>query len=167
MAQTRIPADLADSMAYRASSKHNEGTAAFKVYGMFTPATDIFYGCQMQNGSTVDLSGRTTVWNTTTAADSTAKGSTTVTFADNATITVNLYGREGLFALARSADPFVATWSADPANLEVLKFVVDAKSRKLGLKVVPDTLMVPGDEGQVEKTGLKLVYVGGSVFILR
>ena len=159
--------NVRDYMAYRASSKHNEGTAAFKVYGTFTPATDIFYGCQMQNGSTVDLSGRTTVWNTTTAADSTAKGSTTVTFADNATITVNLYGREGLFALARSADPFVATWSADPANLEVLKFVVDAKSRKLGLKVVPDTLMVPGDEGQVEKKGLKLVYVGGSVFILR
>ncbi|MBR6733016.1 MAG: hypothetical protein IKL96_01315, partial [Kiritimatiellae bacterium] len=159
--------EVRDYTAYRETSKHNEGTAAFKVYGTFTPVTDTFYGCQMQDGSTVDLSGRETAWHTTTAADSSAKGSTTVTFADNATITVNLYGREGLFALARSADPFVATWSADPANLEGLKFVVDAKSRKLGLKVVPDTLMVPGGEEQVEKKGLKLVYVGGSVFLLR
>ncbi|MBQ8114361.1 MAG: hypothetical protein IJ146_14260 [Kiritimatiellae bacterium] len=159
--------DVRDYVAYRASSKHNEGTAAFKVYGTFTPATDIFYGCQMQNGSTVDLSGRTTAWHTTTAADGAAKGSTTVTFADNATITVNLYGREGLFALARSADPFVVTWNQEPENLATLKFVPDAKSKKMGFKLVPDTKMVPGEEGQVEKKGLRLVYLGGSVLFIR
>ena len=159
--------DVRDYVAYRASSKHNEGTAAFKVYGTFTPVTDTFYGCQMQNGSTVDLSGRTTAWHTTTAADGAAKGSTTVTFADNATITVNLYGREGLFALARSADPFVVTWNQEPENLATLKFVPDAKSKKMGFKLVPDTKMVPGEEGQVEKKGLRLVYLGGSVLFIR
>ncbi len=159
--------EVRDYVAYRETSKHNEGTAAFKVYGTFTPVTDIFYGCQLQDGSTVDLSGRETAWHTTTAADSCAKGSTTVTFADDATITVNLDGRKDLFDLARSKNPFVATWSADPANLEGLKFVTDAKSRKLGLKVVPGTMMVPDGEGQVEKKGLVLVYFGGSVIVIR
>ena len=159
--------EVRDYTACRETSKHNEGTAAFKVYGTFTPATDIFYGCQMQNGSTVDLSGRTTAWHTTTAADGAAKGSTTVTFADNATITVNIYGREGLFALARSADPFVVTWNQEPENLATLKFVPDAKSKKMGFKLVPDTKMVPGEEGQVEKKGLRLVYLGGSVLFIR
>ena len=159
--------EVRDYVAYRETSKHNEGTAAFKVYGTFTPVTDIFYGCQLQDGSTVDLSGRETAWHTTTAADSSAKGSTTVTFADDATITVNLDGRKELFDLARSKNPFVATWSADPANLEGLKFVTDAKSRKLGLKVVPGTMMVPDGEGQVEKKGLVLVYFGGSVIVIR
>ena len=159
--------EVRDYTAYRETSKHNEGTAAFKVYGTFTPVTDIFYGCQLQDGSTVDLSGRETAWHTTTAADSSAKGSTTVTFADDATITVNLDGRKDLFDLARSKNPFVATWSADPANLEGLKFVTDAKSRKLGLKVVPGTMMVPDGEGQVEKKGLVLVYFGGSVIVIR
>jgi hypothetical protein len=159
--------DVRDYVAYRETSKSNEGTAAFKVYGTFTPMTDIFYGCQMQDGSTVDISGRETAWHTTTAADSSAKGSTTVTFADNATITVNIYGREGLFALTRATNPFVVTWDEEPANLAGLKFVTDAKSRKMGLRLVPDTKMVPAEEGQVEKKGLRLVYLGGSVFLLR
>ena len=159
--------DVRDYVAYRESSKHNEGTAAFNVRGTFTPVTDTFYGCQMQDGSTVDLSGRETAWHTTTALDDSAKGSTTVTFADNATITVNLYGREGLFALTRSTNPFVVTWDEEPANLAGLKFVPDAKSRKMGLRLVPDTKMVPAEEGQVEKKGLRLMYLGGSVFLLR
>ena len=159
--------EVRDYTAYRETSKHNEGAEAFKVYGTFTPVTDTFYGCQMQDGSTVDLSGRETAWHTTTAADSSAKGSTTVTFADNATITVDLHGRTELFALTRSTNPFVVTWDEEPANLAGLKFVTDAKSRKMGLRLVPDTKRVPAEEGQVEKKGLRLVYLGGSVFLLR
>ena len=159
--------DVRDYVAYRETSKHNEGTAAFKVRGTFTPVTDTFYGCQMQDGSTVDLSGRETAWHTTTAPDDSAKGSTTVTFADDATITVNLYGREGLFALSRAENPFVVTWNQEPENLATLKFVPDAKSKKMGFKLVPDTKMVPSEEGQVEKKGLRLVYLGGSVFFIR
>jgi hypothetical protein len=153
--------------AYRASSRHNDGSAVFKVYDTFTPMTDVFYGCQMQDGSTIDLSGRENAWHTTTASDGNAKGSTTVTFADEAAITVNLHGREGLFALARSPNPFVVTWNEVPANFAGLKFEPDARSRKAGFKLVADAKMVPGDEGEVEAKGLRLVYLGGSVLFFR
>ena len=159
--------EIRDYTAYRESSKHNEGTAAFKVYGAFTPATDVFYGCQMQDGSTIDLSGRTGAWHTTMSIDDNAKGSTTVTFADDATITVKLYGRSDLYRLIRSDNPFVVTWNEEPANIAGLKFVTDAKSKKMGLRLVPDTKMVPGAEGQVEKKGLRLVYLGGSALFFR
>ena len=33
----------------------NNGTAAMNVYGRFTPATDYFYGCTLQDGATIDL----------------------------------------------------------------------------------------------------------------
>ena len=159
--------EIRDYTAYRESSKHNDGTAAFKVYGAFTPATDVFYGCQMQDGSTIDLSGRTGAWHTTMSIDDNAKGSTTVTFADDATITVKLYGRSDLYRLIRSDNPFVVTWNEEPANLEGLKFVTDAKSKKMGLRLVPDTKMVPGAEGQVVQKGLRLVYLGGSALFFR
>ena len=164
--------EVGDYTAYRSTSIHNEGTQAFKVYGMFTPTTDIFYGCQMQNGSTINLAGRSGAWHTTMPVADSTEGNTknssrTVTFADDAEVTVNLYGRADLFALTRSANPFVVTWDEEPANLAGLKFVTDAKSKKMGLRLVPDTKMVPGEEGQVEKKGLRLVYLGGSVFLLR
>ena len=160
--------DVFDYTAYRASSVHNAGTAAFKVFGTFTPVTDIFYGCQMQDGSTIDLSGREGAWNTTMPlADGSKDSSRTVTFADDATVTVNLYGRADLYRLIRSDNPFVVIWDEEPANLAGLKFVTDAKSKKMGLRLVPDTKMVPGDEGQVEKKGLRLVYMGGSALFFR
>ena len=34
-------------------------------------------------------------------------------------------------------------------------------------RVIQEAKVVPGGEEQVEKKGLKLVYVGGSVFLLR
>ena len=43
----------------------NNGTAAMNVYGRFTPATDYFYGCTLQDGATIDLNGRTGAWSTT------------------------------------------------------------------------------------------------------
>ena len=159
--------EIRDYTAYRESSKHNDGTAAFKVYGAFTPATDVFYGCQMQDGSTIDLSGRTGAWHTTMSIDDNAKGSTTVTFADDATITVKLYGRSDLYRLIRSDNPFVVTWNEEPANIAGLKFVTDDKSRKMGLRLVPDTKMVPGDDGPVAQKGLRLVYLGGSALFFR
>ena len=122
---------------------------------------------------TLDLAGRSGAWHTTmpvadSTEDKTKNSSRTVTFADDAEVTVNLYGRADLFALTRSANPFVVTWDEEPANLAGLKFVTDAKSKKMGLRLVPDTKMVPGEEGQqVEKKGLRLVYLGGSVFLLR
>ena len=72
-------------------STYCSGSAALNVYGTFKPVTDFFYGCTMQDGSTLDLSTRTGVWSTTTKATKyTAK---TVQFAKGATVYVDLGAR--------------------------------------------------------------------------
>ena len=145
--------DVRDYVAYRTSSKHNEGTADFKVYGTFTPMSDTFYGCQMQNGSTVDLSARTNVWNTTTAADTTAKGSTTVTFADNAVITIDFTaGRSALKEILDANDRYIVKWTAETAPAETVKFKASEALRSLGYRVV------------VESDGLKLEPNGFTIY---
>ena len=146
--------DVRDYVAYRTSSKHNEGTAAFKVYGTFTPMSDIFYGCQMQNGSTVDLSARTTVWNTTTSAASEAKGNTTVTFADNAEITIDFTaGRPALKEILDANNKYIVKWTSETAPSGTVTFKPSAALRGLGYRVV------------VESDGLKLEPNGFTVYL--
>ncbi len=141
-------------LAYRETSKHNEGTAAFKVRGTFTPMTDTFYGCQMQDKSTIDLSARTTVWNTTTAAASEAKGSTTVTFADGATVTIDFTaGRAALRQLLELDNRYVAKWTTETAPANTVKFVPSATLRSLGYRV------------QVESDGIKIEPNGFTIYL--
>ena len=146
--------DVRDYVAYRETSKSNNGTAAFKVYGTFTPMTDIFYGCQMQDKSTVDLSARTTVWNTTMASDGSANGSTTVTFADGATVTIDFTaGRAALKQLLELDNRYVAKWTTETAPANTVKFVPSATLRSLGYRV------------QVESDGIKIVPNGFTIYL--
>ena len=146
--------DVRDYVAYRETSKHNEGTAAFKVRGTFTPVTDTFYGCQMQDGSTVDLSARTTVWNTTTAAASEAKGSTTVTFADGATVYIDFTaGRPALKQILDANDKYIVKWTTETAPANTVKFVPSATLRSLGYRV------------QVESDGIKIEPNGFTIYL--
>ena len=72
--------------------RYGSGSGAMNVYGTFTPAdANYFYGCTMQNGSTIDLSAKTVAWNSTAKSDANYKR--TVEFAPGATVTVNLAGR--------------------------------------------------------------------------
>ena len=50
---------------------------------------DYFYGCTMLDGSTLDLTSRTNAWPVTSAFTA---GKKTVTFVENANITVKLVG---------------------------------------------------------------------------
>ena len=63
----------------------HQGAAALNVYGTFTPVTDFFYGCTMQDGSTIDLSARTDIWSVTSRSPT---GKRTVDFEPGAEITV-------------------------------------------------------------------------------
>ncbi len=63
----------------------NTGSAALNVLGAFQPWTDFFYGCTLQDGSTLDLSKQTGAWRVTSVGACEQK---TVQFATNATITV-------------------------------------------------------------------------------
>ena len=121
------------------------------VYGVFTPAVghDYFYGCTMRDGSTIDLSGKEGNWSTTSAFTS---GARTVLFADGASVTVNLAGREDLLALAKSENPYVVEWAEEPDNVI---FKLDEHTYSRGLRV------------QKESSGLRLFYIGGTTILLR
>ena len=103
---------------------YNSGTSKLFVHGTFTPAAvndqgkECFYGCTMQNGSCIDLSSKSNTWDTTSTGFS--GGSRTVTFADNATVAIDIHGRE----LAKGEQ--IVSWVTTPSNLETLKFTWDA-----------------------------------------
>lgn len=109
---------------YEGSS--NAGTAALNVYGTFTPVTDKFYGCMMQNGSTLDLTSKTEVWSTTGAFTS---GLTNVTFAANAVVNVALAAdRELTFDEHGLAQ--VVSWETEPPDTTKFKLAGPALERK-------------------------------------
>ena len=123
----------------------NAGTAALNVYGTFTPETDNFYGCTMQNGSTLDLTSKTNVWSTTGAFTS---GSSTVTFAANAVVNVALAAdRELTFDEHGLAQ--VVVWGTEPPDTTKFKLAGPALERKRpllrrsdGLYLMRSTMMI-------------------------
>ena len=99
----------------------NNGTAAMNVYGRFTPATDYFYGCTLQDGATIDLNGRSGAWSTTSAFTG---GANTVSFATGATITID--GHERSDWVGKIVD-----WGAGNAPADVT-FKLDDASKAMG-----------------------------------
>ena len=112
---------------YEGSS--NAGTAALNVYGTFTPETDNFYGCTMQNGSTIDLTSKTEVWSTTGAFTS---GANTVTFAANSVIYVALDADRELTFDERGLAQ-VVSWEAAPPDTTKFKLTGPALESKRSL----------------------------------
>ena len=117
----------------------NHGSYQVKVYGTFTPAgvdengLEYFHGCEMQNGSTIDLSAKTATWDTTATGWSgtgDADGARTVTFADNAMVTLDLHGR----TLAKGEK--IVSWIEAPVNLDTLTFALDAATTEAGEELV-------------------------------
>ena len=113
----------------------NNGTAAMNVYGRFTPATDYFYGCTLQDGATLDLNGRNGAWSTTSAFTS---GANHVTFASGATITVDVSTRPTFKGK-------IVDWGAGNTPSDVT-FKLDAASKAMGraLRVKDDGLYAVG-----------------------
>ena len=111
------------------------GTAAMNVYGRFTPATDYFYGCTLQDGATLDLNGRNGAWSTTSAFTS---GANHVTFASGATITVDVSTRPTFKGK-------IVDWGAGNTPSDVT-FKLDAASKAMGraLRVKDDGLYAVG-----------------------
>lgn len=129
----------------RYSGTSNAGTAAMNVYGVFTPVTNVFYGCTMQNGSTLDLTSKTDVWSTTGAFTS---GLTNVTFAANAVVNVALAAdRELTFDANGLAQ--VVSWETEPPETTKFKLAGPARARKRpllrrpgGLYLMRSTMMI-------------------------
>ena len=125
--------DLNDYTSRIPAGDWNGGSGTLRVHGTFTPVTECFYGCEMQDGSTLDLTEKTDVWNTTGTA---AKGIKTVTFAAGARITVALGERDdfvfngtGLNRMAK-----VMSWETPPDV--TTRFVPDEASVKVNRRFV-------------------------------
>ncbi|MCQ2393416.1 MAG: hypothetical protein MJ249_03935 [Kiritimatiellae bacterium] len=104
----------------------NAGAGALNVWGTFRPlavsgTNDFFYGCTMQNGSTLDLTRRTDVWKSTSTFTG---GLKEVVFAANATVNVDLTGREIVFTDGLMQ---VIAWENPPP--ETTQFKPDATQR--------------------------------------
>ncbi|MBQ6142620.1 MAG: hypothetical protein IJI54_15195 [Kiritimatiellae bacterium] len=113
---------------YRAANGDlNNGTGTglgMYVNGVYTPVGEYYHGCTMQDGSTLDLSGRSGCFSVksnlqdTTDTNITGYSSRqiarkTVQFASGAAVTVNLAGRADLETIAASAENYIVKWSAD------------------------------------------------------
>ncbi len=104
----------ASNYVARYTGTSNAGTGALNVYGTFKPsAHDKFYGCTMQNGSTIDLSSRTNALPLVSAFTS---GDNTLKFADNSTVYINAGNLK-----VGSKSP-VITWDEKPENIRTVKF---------------------------------------------
>ena len=102
---------------YSGAATGNGGTAALNVRGTFKPSShDFFYGCTMQDGSTIDLSSRTSAL---PSVSSFTSGKANLEFAENATVAVKLGDRK-----VSSRTP-VISWSAatKPTNVDTVTFV--------------------------------------------
>ncbi|MBQ9430468.1 MAG: hypothetical protein IJU44_02845 [Kiritimatiellae bacterium] len=113
----------------------NNGSGGMNVYGRFTPSTDYFYGCTMQDGSTLDLNGREGAWSTTSAFTS---GLNRVTFAEGATVTVDAHARPVWAGK-------IVDWGVGNKPTDVL-FNLDEESKAMGraLCVLDDGLYAVG-----------------------
>ena len=115
---------------------YNQGTAAMNVYGVFKPVTNFYYGCTMQNGSTMDLRAwpADSGWPMYSRFTGGKKdlGFASGTAESPSVVNVNLAGRTDLNAIRKSESPYIVTWSSQPANVD---FVLDAQSRANGYRI--------------------------------
>ena len=106
----KVPVSVRDYIALHAGN-NGTGTAALKVYGTFKPsAHNYYYGPTMQDGSTIDLSARTS--SLPSVSDS-WDGDRTLKFASGATVTIDVGDRAA--TLARGTR--LVSWSAIPAGV--------------------------------------------------
>ena len=139
----------------RYTDGYNHGSAAIKVYGTFTPAAvrangDAFHGCEMQDGSFIDLSVKSAGWSNVALGwpvTSDADGNRTITFANGATVGILLGGRN-----VKSEEKIIDWSAAVPENRAGLTFYgVFADGRRTNLKIKDDGLYAP-------KKGLTIIF---------
>ena len=131
-----------------------KSTMTMEVYGTYLPASSYGFNMTMMDGSTIDLSKRTGSWNSSFSnGTDTQDPNPKVSFAANATVTVDLHGRTDLETLAVSASPYVITWASAPDA--TTQFVLDEATA-----VMPFRL-------KVKDAGLRLSSVHGFMIIVK
>ena len=122
----------------------NTGAALLKVHGTFKPsAHDCFHGCEMQDGSTMDLSSRTSALPLVSAFTT---GDNKLKFANGATVSVKLGERR-----VSSLRPIISWDSASkPTGIDTVKFVSATGERKRSF--------VAQDDGLYALNGLIILF---------
>ena len=116
-------------------SNNNEGTNVFSVCGTFKPAShNYFYGCTMQNGSTIDLSSRT---DALPLVSSFTKGDHTLKFAAG-TIHVKL-GERNVTRNTR-----LISWTSKPSGIASTRFTSAEGERSRRFSARADGLYLSG-----------------------
>lgn len=142
-----MPIKVANYTANWISATANaNSTRPIEVYGTFTPATTHFHGVEMQDGSTIDLTGWSGGW--PLASDLNA-GVKDVLFASGATVKIDISGRTDMKALAKSASPYLLTWSSVPSNVT--------------FAMADGSTYVDGVRLRYDETGLKVETMRGLV----
>lgn len=122
------------NLTWNAGAFVNNVAYVFSVYGKFTPNGQRFPSIQMQNGSTLDLSGKDAAWSVVSEVNS----ARTCTFAANAKIKIYVGSRDIHFG-----DKLVS-WGA-PSTTVDFELVCDgtsAEDRGMGLTVADDGIYV-------------------------
>lgn len=144
-----MPIKVANYTANWISTTANaNSTRPIDVYGTFTPATTHFHGVEMQDGSTIDLTGWSGEW---PLASDLKAGVKDVLFASGATVKIDISGRTDMKALAKSASPYLLTWSAVPSNVT--------------FAMADGSTYVDGVRLRYDETGLKVETMRGTTII--
>ena len=133
--QTTVNSTVRDFTCSPPSDANVMSARRMEVYGVYTPPQNhICFNIGMMDGSTLDLSAETGSWSCTfnNNPGTSAGGDAIpwVSFADNATITVNLAGRADLESIA-SAHDYVVTWHTAAVPAASTTFVLDAATAAL------------------------------------
>ena len=122
------------NLTWNAGAFVNNVSYVFSVYGKFTPNGQKFPSIQMQNGSTLDLSGKNAAWSVVSAVNA----ARTCTFASNAKIKIYVGSRDIHFG-----DKLVS-WGAPSTTVdfELVCDGVSAEDRGMGLTVANDGIYV-------------------------
>ena len=145
-----MPVKVDNYTAKWISTSANENSVnPIKVYGTFTPATTHFHGVEMQDGSTIDLKGWSGGW---PLASDLSAGEKDVLFASGATVKIDISGRTDMKALAKSASPYLLTWSAVPSNVT--------------FAMADGSTYVDGVRLRYDETGLKVETMRGLVIMI-
>ena len=132
-----LAVDVGDYHALYAGD-FNTGDHPFSVFGTFKPsAHDLYRGCTMQNGSTIDLSSRT---NALPAVSAFATGANALAFAEGATVAVKLGSRR-----VSSRTP-VISWNQEepPENIGTVSFIGGDEGRSRRFIKKADGLYITG-----------------------
>ena len=140
----------------QANVVYSYSTSRMQIYGTYTPQTVRGFNMTMMDGSTLDLlkwpGAYNCVFTNPKYSNKTDGTLCNLQFADNATITVDVHGRSDLKAIAKSASPYVVTWTTKPAD--TVTFVLDDDTTRHGY------------ECEVCDAGLKLIPPPGFSIIL-